>query len=71
MPALGTYVPVHKIAALASIYEFIIVWLDSDKWREARHIAENFQWLGLSAKTVFTEKDPKAYTDEQIMEYLK
>jgi len=70
MPALGTYVPVKKIVALAASYEFIIVWLDHDKWREAREIADNCKWLGLSAKTVFTELDPKAYTDEQINKYL-
>ena len=71
MPALGTYVPVKKIVALAASYEFIIVWLDHDKWREARDIADNCKWLGLSARTVFTELDPKAYTNEEITEYLQ
>lgn len=70
IPALGTHVPVSKIIALAPFYEFVTVWLDSDKWREARTIAENFQWLGLSANTIFTELDPKEYSDEEITAYL-
>ena len=71
MPALGTYVPVKKLAAIAASYEFITVWLDRDKLREARHIADNCTWLGLSANTIYTELDPKAYTDLEITEYLK
>jgi len=71
MPALGTNVPAHKIIALKGSYEFITIWLDRDKWREAREIAEKVQWTGLSANTIFTELDPKAYTDKEIEEFLK
>lgn len=70
IPALGTHVPVSRIIALAPSYEVVTVWLDSDKWREARTIAENFQWLGLSANTIFTELDPKDYSDVEIKKYL-
>ena len=70
MPALGTNVPAHKIIALKPFYEFITIWLDRDKWREAREIAEKCLWVGLSANTVFTELDPKAYTDQEITGYL-
>lgn len=71
MPALGTNVPVSKLNAIARQYIRLTVWLDSDKWREARHIADNFKWLGLSADTIYSELDPKCYSDEQIKEYLK
>jgi hypothetical protein len=71
MPALGTNVPVSKLMALVRSYEHITIWLDSDKWREAREIADNVKWLGLSADTVYSELDPKTYSDEQITEYLK
>ena len=71
MPALGTYVPVKKLTALMGAYGFIIVWLDRDKLREARHIADNCTWLGLSARTIYTELDPKAYENEEITQYLK
>ena len=71
MPALGTNVPVSKLNVIARQYTRLTVWLDSDKWREARHIADNFKWLGLSADTIYSELDPKCYSDEQIKEYLK
>jgi len=71
MPALGTNVPVSKLIVIARRYERLTEWLDSDKWREARHIADNYKWLGLSADTIYSELDPKMYSDEQIKEYLK
>jgi hypothetical protein len=71
MPALGTNVPVKKLQIISRTYTRLTVWLDSDKWREARHIADNFKWLGLSADTIFTEKDPKEYSDDEIKGYLK
>jgi len=71
MAALGTSLPSHKIIALAPLYESIRVWLDSDKWRESMHIAESFQWLGLSAKSIYSELDPKYYSNEEIKEFIK
>jgi len=71
MAALGTSLPSHKIMALAPLYESIRVWLDSDKWRESMHIAESFQWLGLSAKSIYSELDPKFYSNDEITEFIK
>lgn len=71
MPALGTNVPVEKIIALRPFYGHITTWLDRDKWREARDIAEKCKLVGLSANTVFSEEDPKSYSDKEITEYLQ
>jgi hypothetical protein len=72
MPALGTSVPLHKITHIKSLgYSDVTVWLDSDKWREARDIAEKFKLVGLSANTVLSDLDPKKYTTKQIQEFLK
>lgn len=69
---LGTNFQTHKISEVQKRgYQHVIVWLDSDKWREARHISENCQWLGLSSTTILTEADPKTYSDADISEYLK
>jgi len=77
MPALGTNVPAHKIIALKARqsdgrepYEFITIWLDSDKWREAREIAEKCKWVGLGANTVYSDLDPKCYSNLEITKYL-
>lgn len=71
IPCLGTNFPVHKITELRNRgYQRVVVWLDSDKWREGRDIADKCKWIGLSATTLLTELDPKAYSNEQIKEYL-
>jgi hypothetical protein len=66
MPLLGTYIARDKLAALRSIYKSLVVWLDSDKWKEARDIADAAKLLGFSAKTVLTPLDPKEYSNEEI-----
>lgn len=71
MAALGTSLPAHKMSALAPLYESVRVWLDSDKWRESMHIADSFKWLGLSAKSVYSDLDPKYYSNEEITEFIK
>jgi len=70
MPALGTHVPAHKIIALKASYEFITIWLDRDKWREAREIADKCKWVGLSANTVYSDLDPKCYSNLEIQNFL-
>lgn len=70
MPALGTNVPLSKIIALKGLYSKMVVWLDSDKWREARAIADAGRFVGLSTTTILTDLDPKCYSYEQLNEYL-
>lgn len=70
MPLLGTSISRSKLAALRASYKELVVWLDADKWREARAIADAASLLGFKATTRYTEHDPKTYTDEQIQEIL-
>jgi hypothetical protein len=70
MPALGTNVPVSKIIALRALYDSVTIWLDSDKWREARSIADACKLVGLSATTIFSEQDPKCYSNKEILDKL-
>jgi hypothetical protein len=71
MPLLGVHIGRDKLKRLRGFYSSLIVWLDSDKWREARDIAEAAKFLGFEASTLLTEHDPKEYSKEQIMEFLK
>lgn len=71
MPVLGSHVATRKLVRLAHMYGSVTFWLDSDKLTEARAMARQSQLLGLSAKVVHTELDPKCYTNEQIKEFLK
>lgn len=72
IPALGTNFPLHKIQKLVTKgFKRAVVWLDDDKWREGRQIAENLSMVGISSRALLTELDPKEYSNEQITEYLK
>lgn len=71
MPCLGSYLPARKIMALKTSYEFLDVWLDADKLKEAREIETMAKWVGLSARTIYTELDPKEYSDDEIKEFLQ
>jgi hypothetical protein len=71
MPCLGSSLPVKKIAALKGLnYEQVLVWLDSDKLKEAREIETMCKWIGLSARTIYTELDPKCYSDKDIAKIM-
>jgi hypothetical protein len=49
----------------------LVIWLDSDKLANARKIASNASLLGFfPVHVLYTEKDPKAYTPEEIKKYL-
>lgn len=70
LPLLGSHLAKSRLIAIAGLYSSLVVWLDSDKMKEAQGIADAGRLLGLSTRVIWTELDPKCYTDEQIKEYL-
>lgn len=70
-PLLGTSLAKDKIMALRGFYDELVVWLDSDKWKEARHLSEQAQLLGFKSRAIFTDLDPKEYENTFIEEILK
>lgn len=70
MPLLGSHLSAQRLNRLARLYSGLIVWLDSDKLKEAWGIANRAKFLGLSTKVIWTELDPKEYTDFMISNYL-
>ena len=66
MPLLGTNLPTSKLTRLAKLYRSLVVWLDHDKAKEAMKIAQRAKMLGMQARVVITEQDPKELTDEEI-----
>lgn len=70
MPLLGSHLATSRLNALAGLYRAVVLWLDSDKLKEARSIAERFRLVGVDARVIWTDLDPKCYTNEQIMEIL-
>ena len=69
-PLLGTSITKETLTWLARRYTHLYVWLDDDKWKEGRDIADAAKLLGLSATALLTPLDPKCYDKQTIKEYL-
>ena len=70
--ALGTNIQKNKLISLQRKgFTKVLVWLDKDKWREGREICEKAMWIGMSARAIITDDDPKYYDEETIKRYLK
>jgi hypothetical protein len=70
MPLLGSHLAQARLSALARLYPSIVFWLDSDKYKEARAMEQRAKYMGRSARTIYTDEDPKAYDDQQLQEIL-
>jgi hypothetical protein len=73
MPVLGSDLSPAKLKRLASVLEAsrgIVVWLDGNMYHKAQRIASRLQMLGVEARAVYTELDPKEYTDDEIKKKL-
>jgi len=63
---LGSYVPDQLVMDLAKVYTTIYLWLDADKAKESLARTKRYQSFGIPVKRIYTPKDPKEYTEEQI-----
>jgi hypothetical protein len=70
MPLLGSHLATGRLNALAGRYNRLVLWLDSDKLVEARDIIRRAQIIGITTSSIWTEMDPKCYTNEQLVEIL-
>ena len=70
MPLLGSHLATHRLNAVAKLYSSLVFWLDSDKLKESREMAERAKLIGLDIRVIHTSDDPKCHTDEQIKEIL-
>lgn len=70
MPLWGSEASTPLLMRLKDHCNGIIVWLDSDKWKNSHDIVKRAQSIGLPAMSVFTNLDPKEYNDDQIKYFL-
>lgn len=70
MPLLGSYLAPRRLNAVAGLYHSLVFWLDSDKYKEARGMERRATMMGLESRTIYTDLDPKCYTDEELHELL-
>jgi hypothetical protein len=74
MPLYGSFVGIVRFKRLYSLYGKtleVCVWLDPDKRTESFVEARRGNAYGLRVKTIFSEKDPKEHTYEEIAGILQ
>jgi len=71
MPLFGCAISKELLVELKKRFTNIIVWLDADKLDNARKVGLNASLIGLSSQVLYTPKDPKNYTNEEIKNYLE
>jgi hypothetical protein len=62
----GSNIPLPMVARLRSLTKKTYIWLDGDKYKEAISYSQRPRLMGLETQVIFTEKDPKSHTDEEI-----
>jgi DNA primase len=68
---LGSYIPDDLILELAKHYRTIHIWLDADKAQYSLKRTLRYRAFDLPVKRIYSPKDPKAYTEEQILEFIE
>lgn len=72
VPILGTSIPLERIRMLSKTFSEAVIWLDSNMKREAVKQALNLSnWFEAGGRCVFSEKDPKCYSTDEIKEFLE
>lgn len=69
-PLMTSTLSLPEIKRLAGVYDAFLVWLDGNKYDNAQALARKFQLLGKKATAVYTQGDPKEYSDKKIAEVL-
>lgn len=69
-PIMGSHLPLETLLRASRAFSEHVVWLDFDKVRKAVQIVENALTLGLKARAVVADKDPKEYNDLEIQKFI-
>lgn len=70
IPLFGCTCHLNVLQGVAKRFKQVWVWLDSDKLDNARHIAFKASLLGSRSRVVYTAKDPKQYSKQEIERIL-
>jgi len=71
IPIFGSSISSKQLLRLKTVVDKVWVYLDPDVRTKSVSIASLARLLGLEAYVIFSDKDPKEHTHEEIQEYLK
>jgi len=69
-PLFGSHISTRRILTLRRYFNKIVIWLDKDKEKESIKFAQKARDFGIMARSVITDKDPKEYSDSEILSFL-
>lgn len=70
VPIHNSIIPLELILRLSKRFKKLFVWLDKDKNFSALKQAENARLLFEEVRTIWTDLDPKCYSESEIKKYL-
>lgn len=71
MPLFGSHVSMKRLLTIKRFYDMeLVIWLDHDKAKEAVKYAKQARDIGLKARNVISERDPKCYSEQEILDKL-
>ena len=72
MPLFGAHCNMGRLLQLTKLPNpDILVWLDKDKMKEAMDLRDRITLLGLTSRTIVTDKDPKEYSNQEILGFTR
>lgn len=71
IPCFSSAVSARKLARISKRFDFLVWWLDSDKYKEAVKQRRQTELLGTPSYVIYTEMDPKEYPDQAIGRYVR
>lgn len=72
MPLFGSHISTKRLLTIRRFYDMeVVIWLDHDKMIESVKYCKSARDLGLKARTVISDKDPKKYSEQEILDKLK
>lgn len=70
MPIFGSAIGYKRLSRLSNVTNGVVIWLDSDKRKEAAQESHRAGAIGLSSRVVFSDHDPKVYSLGEIILFL-
>lgn len=70
MPVFGSHVARKRLSRCSLFANSVTFWLDRDKASESIKFQRTAHSLGFTSSVIITEKDPKEYTQEEILGQL-
>ena len=71
MPLLGSGISRTKLSRLKPFYDVLDVFLDPDMWHKSLNIVHQAQLLGLQARPIQADKDPKELSYRELDSLLR